>query len=62
MNDRVFYIKALGLIVIGGIVKSAVRSIATSISAPATIINQTFVQPASTEVSDLTVVPNNTDE
>lgn len=45
MNERVFYLKALGLIVIGSIVKVAVKSISNSISAPSTIVNNTYVQP-----------------
>lgn len=62
MNNRTFYIKALGLVVIGSMVKVAVRAVSSSISAPTTVVNNIYPQSSEEPANrDLTVVKDDSE-
>lgn len=62
MDDKAFYLKALGLIVIGSVVKAAVRQLSNAIGAPSTVVNNTYVQPVVVPDDEVETSPAITDQ
>lgn len=60
MNERVFYIRIFGLMVIGGVARAAIRAITESISAPATVVVNNYNVPVEAEGTEPSAVEGDT--